>query len=762
MSAGQLSAVVRHIRRLARPPDVPATDQALLRRFAAEHDEAAFEELVERHGRLVWGVCRRVLHHTHDAEDVFQATFLVLARKAGAVRWRDSVGGWLYAVAYRLASEARRRAARRQLHEQRAGQVRAAAPASACQELCSLLDDELGRLPSRLRVPLLLCYLEGLTGDQAARQLGWSQRTLQRRLAQGRELLRGRLARRGVTLSAALLAPALQINGASAAVPAALAASTTPAAVAFVCGSGGMIGGGGLMARVFLRGMAMSRLKWVGVLVFALGTAGAGGVLYHRGLAAGEPNGFEQQAAPKPKDEKPAAADKDARADADPFARHAWAIIDLAATQHLQPPARDEVIVAGAKAMLLAAKQAPPDDLGRRAAAVQSAAQLAGFLNGLWPKGADVPPRQNFEASFLAAVLARIPGEAKVVPTPDQKIAEQISGNRYVGIGIQIGVNKEEDRPQVQVAMRRGAARAAGIKAGDLILQVDGKDTKGVPLPKIVDWLRAEEGTTVTLLVRQPGAAEPRTYKMTRAVVPFDSLAGYRRTAEDRWDYHAAAGEPIAYVRIDSVRSSTLHELRQVERTLKADGYRAVVLDLRTAHGSGLIQHAALVADGLLDGGLLWRAHSGAGAEPVEYHADRDCLFRGWPMAVLISENVDQNDALVAAALQDNGRAVLVGQPTKTDGYLNSLIPLPDGKGNLVLRTGRLERAAKDRGWPLKPDHEAPLTPEQQAALGAWHRANEIAEGPVTDSKSPEDPQLAKAVELLRGRLKALDSAGKP
>src|SRR5437868_5481508 len=111
MSHGQLQLVVRHLRRLAGQEGAEPTDRQLLERFAAGRDEDAFAALVERHGALVWGVCRRALRHTQDAEDAFQATFLVLARKAAVVRWRESVHNWLYEVASRVSAEARTKAA---------------------------------------------------------------------------------------------------------------------------------------------------------------------------------------------------------------------------------------------------------------------------------------------------------------------------------------------------------------------------------------------------------------------------------------------------------------------------------------------------------------------------------------------------------------------------------------------------------------------------------------------------------------------------
>src|SRR5262249_32906780 len=158
----------RYLHRLAGGPDTGSPpDRQLLELFAAVRDEGAFATLVERHGPLVWGVCWRALRHAQDAEDCFQATFLVLARRAGSVHWRDSVANWLYGVASRVANEAKAKRARRRTREV---QVRVMPgenpmPEVAARELCTTLDEELQALPEKYRVPLLLCYLEGRTAD---------------------------------------------------------------------------------------------------------------------------------------------------------------------------------------------------------------------------------------------------------------------------------------------------------------------------------------------------------------------------------------------------------------------------------------------------------------------------------------------------------------------------------------------------------------------------------------------------------------------
>ncbi len=210
MSA-DMQVLVRHIRRMAsRGRFAKDSDRLLLESYVRDGNQDAFATIVGRHAGLVAGVCRRVLSNTQDIEDVFQATFLVLARKAGAVRWHDSVANWLHSVAHRLALRARADAARRQtLEDAVCAQATAAGPPEQTREIQIILDAELDSLPEVQRLPLILCYLEGRTRDEAARQCGWSLRTLERRLEKGRSLLRDRLVRRGLDLSVVLLAAAL-------------------------------------------------------------------------------------------------------------------------------------------------------------------------------------------------------------------------------------------------------------------------------------------------------------------------------------------------------------------------------------------------------------------------------------------------------------------------------------------------------------------------------------------------------------------------
>jgi RNA polymerase sigma factor (sigma-70 family) len=220
--------VLSELRRWAAGAEGEGDDRLLLRRFQESRDEAALVGLLRRHGPMVFGVCRRVLRDRCEAEDAFQATFLVLLRRAGSIRRLESVGGWLHGVAYRLSLRIKADEAWRRGRERLAGPRHADDPFAAVDrdDLRSALDAELARLPEKYRVPLVLCHIEGRPLAEAARQLGWKLGTLAGRLARGRDLLRARLVRRGVTLGAGGGIAAVAGPPLLAAVPGPLVAST--------------------------------------------------------------------------------------------------------------------------------------------------------------------------------------------------------------------------------------------------------------------------------------------------------------------------------------------------------------------------------------------------------------------------------------------------------------------------------------------------------------------------------------------------------
>ena len=216
--------LLRYLHRMAaNSPGGGLTDGQLLERFVRQQDEAAFAVLLQRHAKMVWNVCSRILRDPHQTEDAFQATFLVLVRKAGSIAHGERLANWLYGVAFRVAKKAKVQTGKRQAHRREMPDMPSKNPTD---QLGAVLDDEMRHLPAKYREPLVLCYLEGLSSEEAARQLGCPEGTLRSWLTRAREMLRQRLLRRGMVVPAAGLASLLAENAASAAVPPGVVDST--------------------------------------------------------------------------------------------------------------------------------------------------------------------------------------------------------------------------------------------------------------------------------------------------------------------------------------------------------------------------------------------------------------------------------------------------------------------------------------------------------------------------------------------------------
>ncbi|HEV3448730.1 MAG TPA: sigma-70 family RNA polymerase sigma factor, partial [Gemmataceae bacterium] len=281
MAEAGLQVVVRHVRRLTgRAHDSASGDHEFVEAFCRRRDEEAFAALLQRHGAMVRDVCRRVLGADADADDASQAVFLVLARRAGTIRRRQSLASWLYGVAYRVCQRTRRDEARRRQRELRVARPIAFDPDTKAElrELSAELDAELYRLPQQHRAPLIHCYLQGQTRDQAARDLGLSVRTLDRRLERGRELLRRRLERRGLTLSATMLAVGLSPRAAQCALPASFLRTTLQAALKVSAGirptPGEVSARATNLMEAVLQSLFLEKLKIVALLLVAVATTG--------------------------------------------------------------------------------------------------------------------------------------------------------------------------------------------------------------------------------------------------------------------------------------------------------------------------------------------------------------------------------------------------------------------------------------------------------------------------------------------------------
>jgi RNA polymerase sigma factor (sigma-70 family) len=274
MAARRRAGLLADWCRLMGPSDEgDVRDDKLLARFVRWHEDEAFALLMRRYGAMVYGICRRVLRDEHDAEDAFQATFIVLARRASSIRQGASVAGWLGRVAHRLALAARAAAARRRHIERQVAPVSSSEPdcPAAWRELGHVIDEEVARLPDTHHAAFVLCHLEGQTYEQAARQLGWPLGTLKLRLTQARERLRQRLARRGLALTPTALVTVLAADLLSPVVPAALAGPTLKFALAAAAGAtSGPAPAVAVLVEGGLRQMFLLKLKTVAVALLAM------------------------------------------------------------------------------------------------------------------------------------------------------------------------------------------------------------------------------------------------------------------------------------------------------------------------------------------------------------------------------------------------------------------------------------------------------------------------------------------------------------
>jgi RNA polymerase sigma factor (sigma-70 family) len=304
---GMATTTVSHFfRRLARDMEAKTladhSDQKLVERALSGCDAAAFQAIVHRHGPMVYRVCWRVSQHAQDAEDAFQATFLVLVQRLRQVRKQTSLASWLHGVAHRVALRAKARSAIRRAHEQRAARPEAVPPAEATWgELRGALDSELSQLPNRWRLPLILCYLEGRTQEEAASHLGWSKSTVRRRLEEGRTALGLRLNRRGIMVPAALSAILLSDSVVWATPAARLVASTVEAAAGTLAGRTAATVASAHVAALtegVLKTMFLSGLKVVAAVFVILASvgAGAGRMLYDAKATEKAPEPHQERA----------------------------------------------------------------------------------------------------------------------------------------------------------------------------------------------------------------------------------------------------------------------------------------------------------------------------------------------------------------------------------------------------------------------------------------------------------------------------------
>jgi len=378
-------------------------------------------------------------------------------------------------------------------------------------------------------------------------------------------------------------------------------------------------------------------------------------------------------------------------------------LIDVILDHHIDPPKRQELWLGGIQEMLLRARMPSrpgAETRARRAidprldARLNRVSELATrdqfveFVKEIWStesRSEDQPLEGELEEAFIDGILSSVPGGARLISAKEAPVQEQLRGNRYIGTGIALGYDEKDEYPRIAAVIPGGPIERAGGKTNDLIVKIDDRDAHRIKVLEMVDLLRGAEGTVVTLVVKSAEGAV-RTLTVTRGPVVFATLGGHGKDS----DYRIPAASKIRYVKILQINGSTVHDLRNLERQFKSEDAAAVILDFRHASSRTDPHHSVLLADALLDGGLIGRLRTKNHVQ--EFRADRDRLFRDWPVAILTDQRTQAGPEWIAAALQDNHAATLVGDATGGFAFALESIKIPGSNEYLELATGIYER----------------------------------------------------------------------
>ncbi|MBC8113562.1 MAG: hypothetical protein H7062_04240 [Candidatus Saccharimonas sp.] len=427
----------------------------------------------------------------------------------------------------------------------------------------------------------------------------------------------------------------------------------------------------------------------------------------------------------------------DAEALARNVARQTYLVLDTLERRHIAAPQREELLKIIVPGLFLLSDTSVTDEIAQSLAKCETADAFAELLLKRWQPMRRTPLEiERMSATIVASLESQL-GHLRLMKVKEYAVEEQFRANRYVGLGVRLGTTQMIHRgtnaasyPMFSQVLPGGAAERGGVPNEAVILEVDGKSTRDVEVKTLLDWLRGPAGSEVILRITAMEIASreklpDRDVTLTRGVIRFDSVFGMDRTPVSRGNLRFDLSEPIGCLVVQGITGSTLQELRDAEVRLRAGGIRVLVLDFQAGAQSDDFHQARLIADGLLDGGTLWHRHE-RDAETRAETADRECLFRGMPLVVVVGQYTGNAHAAIAAALQDAGRAVIVGQSPPFDGTVATGVPLSDEQHVLWMNTARLTRSRADRTWPLKPDHPAgppvAMTPAEQVRLSAKPR----------------------------------------
>ena len=389
--------------------------------------------------------------------------------------------------------------------------------------------------------------------------------------------------------------------------------------------------------------------------------------------------------------------------------------------------------------------------------------------------------RKKLLEGALQGMIKNLDQYSAYIPPEDFKQFEKTTQGHFGGIGILINVDPRTRHLTVVSPLVGTPAFRAGIRAGDRIIEIEGESTDDIALPDAVAKLMGKEGTSVTITIVHDGEAEPHNITLTREEIKIESVLGDSRKPDDTWQWIIDQENKIAYIRIYTFISSTAADLDKAIRQAKEEGMTGLVLDLRTNPG-GLLTSAIEVSDMLLKEGRIVSTQ-GRNTRERPWDASGDGTHTDFPMAVLVNHFSASASEILAAALQDNGRAKVVGERTWGKGSVQNVIELEGGTSALKLTTAhyyrpnghnihKLEKAKDTDEWGVMPDDgfKVELTPPEMQQFHIWRAKRDVLKpksNGSTESKPDEkastdpfvDKQLEKALEYVRGQVKEKQKA---
>jgi carboxyl-terminal processing protease len=395
--------------------------------------------------------------------------------------------------------------------------------------------------------------------------------------------------------------------------------------------------------------------------------------------------------------------------------------------------------------------------------------ELAKVIDQIEDNYVEEANQQKLFQGAIEGMLRELDPYSAYIPPDMYRIFQEDTQGYFGGLGITIGI--QDDQLTVIAPLEGTPAARAGILPGDKIVRIEGEGTEAMSLLDAVNKLRGEPGTSVTMTIRHRGAEEEVDVTLTREIIPIHSVRGYRRLANGQgWDYWVKPEEKIAYIRLSAFQENTVAELDEAAKKVIAEGARGLVLDLRNNPG-GLLGSAVAVADRFLHDGVIVSIRGRAVGTKEERAHPEDDYPQSLLVAVLVNRYSASGSEIVAGALQDHGRAVLLGDETFGKGSVQNVIPLKDDNSAIKLTTARyytpsgrsFERDPKTKKGGLVPDILIPSTDEQIRQLHLqWQQLSlDVKEAPKPpEAKEPfVDTQLQQAVNLLIG-LQVVHSSG--